>query len=63
MKPSVLGRHETRASVLTPINTALRMLGVVALGAGPGQDECCVFGLSRYRSMSAILDQGFAVSI
>ena len=63
MRPSVLGHHETRAPVLSPINTALRMLGITALGAGPGQDELSAFGLSRYRSNSAILEQGFAVSM
>ena len=61
MKPNVLRAGENRQRSLRPVNMALRLLGVSAVGAGA--DEFAAFGLDRYVSNEVILARAVRVVV
>lgn len=63
LKPALLRTNERRALSLRPVNMALRLLGVKALGPGPGEDEFAAFGLPRFRNVEEISERGLPVRV
>ena len=67
MKPNVLRAGENRQRSLWPVNMALRLLGVNALGvsaeAAGGVDEFAAFGLDRFQSNEGIVARAMRVSV
>lgn len=62
LKPTIerVGQHLPPA--LSPINCALRLLGVKAGGTGAGDDEFTALGLGQYRSNEEVLERALPVS-
>lgn len=63
MKPSLLAHTQNRPWTLRPINTALRVLGITAPGAGSQGDEFTAIGLPRYQSTQAIVGEAIEIPL
>ena len=63
MKPTLLREGDRRPQSLWPINTALRMLGVVASGPPRKADEFAMSGLDLYRFNDEILARATPVTL